>query len=70
MLRSLPPLTGPSLSNAHRPVQTANAPSLARMVLPVTLMFTPSDQTLMAASGVGFQYGSSSRPIPRYRPRP
>ena len=47
--------TRPSLSNAHTPVHTVNAPSLPDIVLPVMVMFLLAlcDQTLMAASGDG-----------------
>ena len=50
---SSPPRTFPSLSNAHTPVHIVKAPSLSRMVFPSTRMSSPSDHTLMAASGAG-----------------
>ena len=59
--------TGPSLSNAHTPVQTVNAPSLPRMVLPVTLTFSASAHTLIAASGEGDASSSDRTTIPRCR---
>ena len=58
--------TGPSLSNAHTPVHTANAPSLSRTVFPVTVMLAASAHTLMAASGDGMAALSVSSLMPRY----
>ena len=58
--------TGPSLSNAHTPVHTVNAPSLPLIVLPVTLTFAASAHTLIAASGEGCAPAPVRTLMPRY----